>query len=79
MEKNYKIIPKLTPSLLAHFSSQGKWKFAEHLKLIQNKIFDALTGEKRFLIVTLPPRHGKSEFISKYFSFWFLMNFPMNE
>jgi len=69
MEKNYKIIPKLTPSLLAHFSSQGKWKFAEHLKLIQNKIFDALTGEKRFLIVTLPPRHGKSEFYFKVFFF----------
>lgn len=30
------------------------------------------------LIVTMPPRHGKSELISKYFPAWYLGRFPRN-
>lgn len=76
MEEKLKIIPKLTPSLFAFFVSKGKWKFAAHLKMIERKIFEALSGKCRYLIINMPPRHGKSEFLSKYFPLWFLLNFP---
>lgn len=33
-------------------------------------------GRTRRLIVSMPPRHGKSEFISKYFPAWYLGVFP---
>lgn len=76
MEEKLKIIPKLTPSLFAYFVSKGKWKFAAHLKMIERKIFEALSGKSRYIIINMPPRHGKSEFLSKYFPLWFLLNFP---
>lgn len=34
------------------------------------------TGQIRKLIVTVPPQHGKSEFISRYFPAWHLGTFP---
>lgn len=37
---------------------------------------DVLGGRKKRLIITEPPRHGKSEFWSKYFPAFFLGNFP---
>lgn len=69
-------LPLLTPSLLAYYISMGKWHYAEHLQLIETKIFDLLKGKTKHLIVNMPPRHGKSEFISKYFPFWYLLNNP---
>ncbi|MGQ9819230.1 MAG: terminase large subunit domain-containing protein [Candidatus Kapaibacteriales bacterium] len=35
-------------------------------------------AERHFsrLIVNLPPRHGKSELITKFFIFWYIGNFP---
>jgi hypothetical protein len=36
---------------------------------------DIRTGSKR-LIVTIPPRHGKSLFISQYFPAWFVGMYP---
>ena len=36
----------------------------------------AVIGKKRRIIVTMPPRHGKSELISHWFIVWFLHHFP---
>jgi predicted phage terminase large subunit-like protein len=68
--------PILSPSLLAYYVSKGEWKYSRHLQLIESSIFDMLRGNKKHLIVNMPPRHGKSEFISKYFPFWYLINNP---
>lgn len=76
MQESLKIIPKLTPSLFAHFVSKGKWKFPKHIRLMEKVLFSALRSEEKLIIVTMPPRHGKSEFISKYFPLWYLLNFP---
>jgi len=67
---------RLSPSLFANYISQGRWRYAAHFGLIEEYLFKILRGEERFLIVNLPPRHGKSEFISKYFPAWYLGNFP---
>ena len=76
MNKIIKYLPKITPSILAYYASQGKWKFQPHLRLIENNFFDILEGETKNLIVNMPPRHGKSEFISKYIPFWYLSVYP---
>lgn len=43
-----------------------------HLKLLDQKFVDIQAGKLKRLIVSLPPRHGKTEFLSKWGSMWFL-------
>lgn len=52
------------------------WTAAPHLQLISRKILNLVAGRSPRLIVTLPPRHGKSELISKWTPTWFLENWP---
>lgn len=64
-----------TPADLAWHLSNGTWQPAEHLRLIADKVAEC---EHRpvFLIVTMPPRHGKSELISHWTPVWFLKKWP---
>lgn len=64
------------PSDLAIELSKGKWLMVPHLQFLEYKILGAIGCPNRNLIVNMPPRHGKSEFISKYFPLWFLNQFP---
>lgn len=57
-------------------TSEGSWVLAPHLRILSEKIVEVATGRCPRLIVTMPPRHGKSELISKYTPAWFLGNFP---
>ena len=58
------------------------WKRARHLELLCNKLEDVeryIRGDKTGLarlIVTMPPRHGKSHVISKKFPAWLLARNP---
>lgn len=64
------------PHTLAQHVSKGKWKPYPYLVLISEMIAGAvIAGGGRF-IFNLPPRHGKSELISKYTPAWFLNLFP---
>lgn len=47
-----------------------------HLDLLNSKLLDLAMGDVRRLLISLPPRHGKSSLISHYFSSWFLGNNP---
>lgn len=49
---------------------------APHLKLLSKKIVQAATVPNTRLIVTMPPRHGKSELISRFTPAWYLGRFP---
>ena len=78
-------IARSSPAGLAWWNSGGKldepdadavWLPAPHLMLLSRKLVDVATGRCPRLIVTMPPRHGKSELISKYAPAWFLGNFP---
>lgn len=66
----------MTPAGFAHRVSGGKWVCPPHLDLLNRKLMGVATGEITRLLVTMPPRHGKSEFISKYFPAWYLGTFP---
>lgn len=48
---------------------------AKHLALIDRELVAASLGPRR-LIVQMPPRHGKSELIGRYFPAWFVGAFP---
>jgi len=49
---------------------------APHINILNKKLLDVAGGRIKRLIVNMPPRHGKSELISKYFPAWYLGTFP---
>lgn len=89
--KNNNINPlNKSPIELAEEVSYGRWKNAPHLNYLSEKLLNILnnnssnfknstsTNEHNKLIINMPPRHGKSEFTSLYFLFWYAVNFPQN-
>lgn len=65
-----------SPSKLAKAISHYKWQMPRHLKLIENALILLTKRKIRKLIVNLPPRHGKSELISKFYPLWYLNRYP---
>lgn len=71
-----------TPGCLAVTASDGKWNFARHLKAVDQVVTrfilenQAGIAKSRILIIDSPPRHGKSEYISKHTTAWFRGMFP---
>lgn len=70
---------RLTPATLAYKVSGGLWYPAPHLSYISAKIAYALHKGGARLIISLPPRHGKSELISHWTSVWSLDQWPTLE
>ena len=69
---------KATPAGFARYASGGSWKAAPHLLLL-NRILMAAAGGERWasrVIIEMPPRHGKSEFVSGYFPAWYAGLYP---
>jgi len=52
---------------------------APHLLLLQDKLEAIERGELKRLIVSMPPRHGKSELLSIHAPVWFLERNPKRE
>ncbi len=67
---------RLTPATLAHHLSDGAWVPKPHLTYIAAKIASAIHQGNRFLIINMPPRHGKSELLSHWSSVWALDRHP---
>lgn len=67
---------RLTPATLAFHISQGLWQPAEHLLYLASEIAKELLEGNAHLIVSMPPRHGKSELLSIWTSLWWLDLFP---
>lgn len=51
---------------------------ARHLSLLNRYLIAAATGRIKRLLITMPPRHGKSMLTSQYFPAWYLGIFPDN-
>jgi predicted phage terminase large subunit-like protein len=56
--------------------SRGRWRRAPHLELLNLKLVQAAVQPNRKLMVFMPPRHGKSELVSRFYPAWFLGNWP---
>lgn len=76
LEPDKLTLARSSPAGFAWVASDGAWEVAPHLRMLSEKIVEVATGRCPRLIVTMPPRHGKSELISKYTPAWFLGNFP---
>ena len=66
---------RATPAATAAKLSDGGWQRYPHLDLISRTIASIADGPK-FIIVSIPPGHGKSELISKYTPCWYFCNWP---
>lgn len=60
-----------TPALMAMAISNGQWLPAPHLMAIDREVTRALAGfGPRIIVIEAPPRHGKSEYVSRYLPVW---------
>lgn len=62
----------------------GDWVYARHLELIALKIQAHIIAAKRgnsknILVLEAPPRHGKSELVSKRLPAWYLCRWPKSK
>lgn len=48
----------------------------DHWALINEHLLDIAEGKLKRLIISMPPRHGKSELTTKYFPAWYMLNNP---
>ena len=55
---------------------RSKYKNARHHDAIARVIEEVVEGNITFLILTMPPRHGKSEQVSRRLPAWFIGRFP---
>lgn len=67
------------PAGFARYASRGRWEISKHLLIIQAYLLAMLDGAFDNLIISMPPRHGKSMFISQYFIAWYMGNNPNNQ
>jgi hypothetical protein len=64
-------------SLLAYACMQWQgYQPAAHHRLIAKYLEKVERGEVKRLIISMPPRHGKSQLLSEYFPAWFLGRNP---
>lgn len=69
----------LSPTTLARVESNGVYERPPHIAATESRLL-ALAGRKyRYLMVNMPPGHGKSLLISKYFPAWYLGTFPTHK
>lgn len=66
------MIVRMFPHTFAPFASLGKWKPYDYLVKISEAIAEAVLAGKGRIVVSIPPRHGKSELISKWVPTWYL-------
>jgi hypothetical protein len=64
-----------TPALFARHATKGAYQLPPHLRLLDDVCLDAASGGAR-VCVSVPPRHGKSELLSRYLPAWYVGTFP---
>lgn len=70
------LIARDSPGGLAAVSTAGKQSNPPHLRLLDRYLIDVAEGRCPRLIISMPPRHGKSERTSRFCPGWFLGNWP---
>lgn len=64
------------PALIAERLTQGKYRRYPHIEYLSDEITQAITKGGARLIVSIPPRHGKSWLISRWTPVWYLSHNP---
>lgn len=63
------------PTDFAQVATSGKYLTPPHIRYLNQKIMRTIANGGR-LLVSLPPRHGKSELVSRFLPAWFLGTYP---
>lgn len=58
------------------YTTHGMWQRAKHLEVLCQALEDVEKRNCTRLVVEMPPRHGKSEVVSKGFPAWYLGKHP---
>ncbi len=58
------------------YASEGRFSVPPHLRWIGGKLMDVYTGRVKRLVVSCPPRHGKTVTIAQFFASWWLGRRP---
>lgn len=61
------------------FDSEGRDVEGKHLNVLDNTLQQVSEGRLKRVIITMPPRHGKSERVSKKFPAWHVGRNPEDE
>jgi len=81
---NRDLMGRITPEELAYALPGGlaklaypKWMYAPYIRYVENRILPIIQGNKSiYLMFSAPPRHGKTQFISKVLPAWYLGRNP---
>ncbi len=68
----WRFFPHKTAQVLSKF----KWQPYDYLVYTANQIVTELARGEARIVVSMPPRHGKSELVSHYLPTWYLENRP---
>ena len=66
----------MEPAAFAEYESHGSWLRVTHLELLNRHLLDLHAGMTHRLLVSMPPRHGKSYLVSRVFPAWWLGTHP---
>ncbi len=70
------LLARSSPAGLA-LATDGRFQYPAHVELIDNTIIEAIAGNlPPRLIFEAPPRHGKSELVSRFTPAWYIGTFP---
>lgn len=67
---------RLTPARMAERLTNGRFQRWKHIRFLENKIAQAIGRGGARLLITMPPRHGKSWLASLFTPAWFLSLWP---
>jgi hypothetical protein len=65
-----------SPGAMAAVITEGREKQAPHLDLIDRAFARIAAGERLQVMITMPPRHGKSQRASRWGPLWYLRRHP---
>lgn len=65
-----------SPGSMSAILTDGKEKQAAHLDLIDRVFRDIARGHSRKVLITMPPRHGKSRRAARWAPLWFMARHP---
>ena len=64
------------PGAWCMYTNPGMWRYYRHIEFVEDKILDVFNGKSDRLLISLPNQYGKSEYVSRGFSSWYLGRRP---
>jgi predicted phage terminase large subunit-like protein len=66
----------LAPSQLAKVATNNQYKVPPHIRLIEHRFLELVGRKFHWLLLNVPPRHGKSEYVSRFAAAWYILMHP---